>query len=192
MVNSSVVGVVAVVLIVAASFGTYYVTATPIKAQVASYQTNVSSYQSVISSMSAHPSTTTIVTTTTQTTISATTNTSTITATQTTTSTSLITSTVTSYPIPDNVTVYLVSSGSFTNYGITAGSYSTSGSLGGSQRFYVTPVYQGETITITINLSCPGSNGPTASSSLYVNSTIVSQSTLACGGTTSGQISYVL
>ena len=121
--------------------------------------------------------------------------TNTIISVQTTTSVSTETktdfSTSTVYPVPDNVTVYLAPSG-FTNYAITAGSYSASGSSGSPQRFSVSPVFQGETITVAITLSCPGSTGPSASAFLYVNSTLVSQTNVACGGNTNGQISYVL
>jgi len=113
-----------------------------------------------------------------------------LTTTSLTTTTDLVTSTV--YPIPDNVTVSLIPAGEFTSYSITAGSYSTSGSSGSLQRFSVSPVFQGETIVVSIILSCPGATGPSASALLYVNSTLVSQTNVACGGNTNGQISYVL
>lgn len=176
MPSSSVVGVIAIVALILGAFGTYAVTTIPLNAQVSSYQTSVSSYQSVVSSMSAHPSTTTVYATTTQTTTSITTT----------------TSTVTSYPIPDNVTVMVAPSGEFTDYSINAGSYSSSGSTGSEKIFSVSPVYQNEPITISITLSCPGSTGPSASAYLYVNSTLVSQTSVACGGNTNGEISYVL
>ncbi len=108
--------------------------------------------------------------------------------------TTLLTSTSTTsvYPIPKNVTVSLLASGQFANYAINAGSYSASGSLGDQQSFSVTPVFQGETITVSITLNCPGSTGPTATASLYVDGTLVSRTSVACGGTTTGQISYIL
>jgi hypothetical protein len=102
------------------------------------------------------------------------------------------TSTSTVYPIPDNVTVYIAPSGQFMNYAISAGSYATSGSLGHPQSFSVSPVYQGEAISVSITLSCPGSTGPSGSAVLYVNGTSVSRADVACGGQVSGQISYVL
>ncbi|MDG7000771.1 MAG: hypothetical protein JRN15_16890 [Nitrososphaerota archaeon] len=70
MVNAGAIGAIAVIAVILSAFGSYYVTATPLNAQVSSYQTsissyesNVSSYQSIVSSMSAHPSTTTLTTT---------------------------------------------------------------------------------------------------------------------------------
>jgi hypothetical protein len=107
-----------------------------------------------------------------------------------TTATETYTSTV--YPIPDNVTVYIVASGQAENYAVNAGSYSASGSLGSPQTLLVSPVYQGETINISITLSCPGSTGPSGYASLYVNNALVSHTNVVCGGTTTGQISYVL
>ncbi len=113
---------------------------------------------------------------------------------ETTTQTSFITSTSTSlvYPVPMNVTVYVAPSGQFMNYAIQAGSYSASGSIGSPQSFSVSPVFQNEVITVSITLSCPGSTGPTGSATLYVNGAVASRSNVACGGDTTGQISYVL
>lgn len=108
------------------------------------------------------------------------------------TQTDYITSTSTVYPIPDNVTVFLVASSMFMNYAINAGTYSLSGSLGNSQSFNVSPVYQGETITIDIGAGCGGSTGPTGSASLYLNGALVAHSGIACGGNNSGLISYTL
>ena len=192
MASSGAIAAIAVVAVILTAFGSYYYTATPLNAQVSSYQTSVSSYQSVVSSMSAHPSTTTIYSTTTQTTTSISITTTTSITTQTETSISVSTSTEIVYPIPDNVTVSIVPSGEFTNYAINAGSYSSSGSTGGQKSFSISPVYQNETITISIVLSCPGSTGPSASAFLYINSAVVSQTSVACGGNTNGQISYVL
>ena len=107
-------------------------------------------------------------------------------------STLSLTSTSTVYPIPDNVTVYVAPSGEFTDYEIAAGSVSLTGSLNHAQAFLVTPVFQGESISVTITLSCPGSTGPSASADLYVNGGLVSYAAVACGGQVTGQISYVL
>jgi hypothetical protein len=126
----------------------------------------------------------------TQTSVSTSTQTNTQTITQ--TSTTTLTSTSLVYPIPMNVTVYIAVGGEAPNYAIQAGSYSVSGSLGASQSFSITPVFQNEVISISISLPCPGSSGPTASATLYVNGSSVARSSVACGGTTSGQISYVL
>ena len=78
------------------------------------------------------------------------------------------------------------------NYVIQSVTYSTSGSLGTPQSFTVSPVFQNEAITVSITLSCPGSTGPTGSAVLYVNGAAVARANVACGGNTSGQISYVL
>ena len=185
MSSASVIGVIAIVAIIASAFGSYYVTSNPLNSQI-------SSYQSVVSSMSSHPSTTTFTSTSTSTTTVLLTTTIILTSTITATSISTTTSSTTYYPIPNNVTVIVSSSGAFMNYAINAGSYSTSGSLSGQQTFSISPTYQSETISISTTLNCPGSTGPTGSAYLYVNSTLVSQSDVACGGTTTGNISYVL
>lgn len=114
------------------------------------------------------------------------------TSTTTSVSTAFVTTTSTVYPIPTNVTVYLVPSGQLLNYAISTSSYDSAGSLAAARVFAVGPVYQGQTIAISITLNCPGSTGPTGAGYLYLNGALVSQTAVACGGTTSGQISYVL
>jgi hypothetical protein len=128
----------------------------------------------------------------TQTQTSLVTSTTTQYATTTSTSTVTTTSTTSVYPVPLNVTVYVAPSGQFMNYVIQSVTYSTSGSLGTPQSFTVSPVFQNEAITVSITLSCPGSTGPTGSAVLYVNGAAVARANVACGGNTSGQISYVL
>ncbi|HVB13091.1 MAG TPA: hypothetical protein VNE86_08140 [Nitrososphaerales archaeon] len=210
MANAGVIGAIAIVAIIAASYGSYYVTATPLQSSISSLQTNVSEYQSsisslqtnvseyqsVIASMSAHPSTTTIFTTLTQTTTSISTITTTSVLTHTTTSTSVSTSTEILYPIPENVTVYLIDGGGgITNYAISAGSISDSGSISSQETFLVSPVYQNESITVSISLtSVYGSclSGQIANLFLYINNSVVSQSSASCGPNVNAQISYVL
>lgn len=168
--------------------------ATSLSSQVASLNsTAISLNIQVTSLMNRPPVTTTITQTVTSTTTS--TQTSTTTQSLTTTQTSFVTSTSTTsvYPIPNNVTVAVVASGQFENYAINAGSYDSSGSLGnGEQSFLVSPVFQNESITISITLSCPGSTGPSGSASLFMDGVLVSHTSVACGGNTTGQISYVL
>ena len=122
------------------------------------------------------------------------TTTKTVTEMETTTSESVFEfiSTSTVYPVPYNVTVVLAPSGQLMNYAINAGPYSSSGSLGSTNVFSITPVYEGETITISVTLNCPGSTGPIGDGDLYVNGGLVSHVGVACGGNPSGQISYVL
>jgi len=125
------------------------------------------------------------------------TTTSLSTASITSTSTSTVTSTLSIHPIPDNVTVYLVASGQYEDYAITLGSsFAESGSVGSnqtaSQSFNVTPVYQGETISVSITLNCPAYVGPSGSASLYLNGSMVAHTSAICGGYVIGQISYVL
>ncbi|MGA2875496.1 MAG: hypothetical protein ABSE82_08155 [Nitrososphaerales archaeon] len=175
MVNAGVIGAIAIVAVIVASFGSYYVTATPLQSSISSLQTNASEYQSVIASMSAHPSTTTILST----------------ITQTVTSTLTIVSTSTAYPIPDNVTVYFQNSGTPINYAINTASQSYTGSTSNTAfSIPITPVFAGEKITITA--SCVGTCGVglTFSATLYVNKAIVSQANgNAYGGLS---ISYIL
>jgi hypothetical protein len=166
MPSGSLVALSIVVIIVGVAFASYYQTSAA----------DVTSLHSVVSSMSANPFTTTIFST----------------ETTTTTSTSISTRTVTSYPIPDNVTAVIAPSGQFVSYSINAGAYTSSGSLGSQQTYSITPVYQNELVAVGISLNCPGSTGPSAAAYLYVNGSLVSQANVACGGNSSGQISYVL
>lgn len=118
MLSSSVIAVTTVLVVILSAFGSYYVTATPLNAQVSSdqtsiimYEVNVSSYQSEVSSMSAHPSTTTLTTTS----ISTTTTTSVQNITRTTleTVTSVTTYTYRINQVPSSALV--VSSESYSN-----------------------------------------------------------------------------
>ena len=180
MANASILGVLIVVAIIGASFGSYYLTASPLQSKVASYQ-------SEISSMSANPSTATI------------TRTSTVTSISTTTSTTTAMTTAFYYPVPYNVTVNIVPSGPFLDFAINATygtlcdcNYYVSGSLSSEQQFPVTPVFQDEIITIGIALECSGNNDTIGSATLYVNNSLVALTNVACGGIANGQISYVL
>jgi hypothetical protein len=188
--------VIMVVLIVGAGYTVSQTdsTASSLSTQVVALNSTAVALNIQVTSLMSRPP---VTTTSTQTITSTVTSTQTSTTTQsfTTTQTSFVTSTSTTsiYPIPNNVTVVIVASGQFENYAINAGSYSGSGSLGNSpQSFFVSPVFQGEAITVSITLSCPGSTGPSGSASLYVDSDLVSHTTVACGGNTTGQISYVL
>jgi hypothetical protein len=147
-------------------------------------QTSIQTQTSLITSTSTRYST--------QTQTSLITSTTTQIATTTTTATVTTTTMTSIYPVPLNVTVYVAPSGQFLNYAIQAGSYSASGSLGTPQSFTVSPVFQNEAITINISLSCPGSTGPSGSATLYLNGAAVARSNVACGGSTNGQILYVL
>lgn len=101
----------------------------------------------------------------------------TVTLTVTTTSTSVVTSTTTAFPSPDNVTVYFQNSGSIFNYAIHTASQSYTGSTSNSAvRIQVTPVFRGE--GISISASCGGTcpSGMTFSALLYVNDSLVAQS----------------
>ena len=162
------------------------------------YQTKVITTTETTTQTTVSLATTTRTMITTQISVSETTRTQVETLTQfsptTTTLTSFaaFTSTTSIYPIPDNVTVYLVPSGMSMNYAIDAGSYSESGSLGNSQSFTVSPVFQGETLTINIGNPCSGSTGPTGGASLDVNGALVAHSSIACGGNNNAEISYIL
>lgn len=142
MVSAGALGVLIVVAIIGVSFCSYYVVSTPLDAQITSYQNSVSSLHSVISSMSANPSTTTIY--------------STITKTSTSTSTS--TSTTTIYPIPNNVTFYLIYSngcGNQGDYSISVnGHVVNSGSIasGTNSTTSISPLYQGENVSISFGI----------------------------------------
>jgi len=196
-IGSAVVVSVLVVVIVIAGAG-YFVTqtdsnASSLSSQVSALNSTAITLSLQVTSLEHRPP---VTTTSTQVITSTVTSTQISTTTQsfTTTQTSFVTSTSTTsiYPIPQNVTVLLVPSGMFVTYAINAGSYSSSGSLGNQQSFSITPVFQGEIITISISNGCGGSTGPSAIASLYVNSVLVSHASIACGGNSTGQISYVL
>jgi hypothetical protein len=177
---AAVVSVIVVVIVISGAGYTVYQTdsnASSLSSQVSSLNSTVITLNLQITSIEQRPPTTiTQVVTSTTTSISRTT----------------LTVTTSIYPIPSNVTVYVVPSSMFVNYAISAGSYSNSGSSGSPQSFPISPVFQGETITVSISNGCGGSTGPSATAKLYVNGALVSQTSIACGGNSNGQISYVL
>ena len=122
----------------------------------------------------------------------------TYTAVQLSTTTSTVTSTYTTpttiYPSPSNVTVSMTGTYLY-SYSITAGAVSYTGSSGGQETIPVTPVFQGETISISVNLNsptfaCPG--GSYVNVQLYVNGHAVSNGSQVCGDGTGIQINYIL
>lgn len=135
--------------------------------------------QSQITYLQEHPSTTTL----------------TIVSTSTSTTTYTTTSSTTVYPVPENVTVLLVSNIDI-NYAITASALSYGGSTSGNNSIPITPVFRGEAISVTASLDYQAVAGcepyQYAIVSLYVNGTIVSQAKAVCGGNTNAQIAYVL
>jgi hypothetical protein len=146
MVNAGLVGIIMVFTIIGAAFGSYYITTSPISAQIASYQ-------SVISSMSAHPSGAVVTTTITQFVVSVVTETnagSTATITSTSTVTSVVTSTETEL---SNVTVLLRKSGTSLNYSVNWATFNVTGSTNTSSLLLpINPVYTGN--QIFINTQC--------------------------------------
>ncbi len=115
----------------------------------------------------------------------------------TTTSVSTVTqvSTSTVFPIPDNVTVLFTKiTGGKYSYTITAGSVGISGSHDSQQSFSITPVYQGETISISASIAagfggCNSGDGFTVE--LFLNGNVVASGNQICSGA-SVQINYVL
>ena len=165
------VGAIAIVAIILVALGTYYVATTPLQA-------NISSYQSVIASMSLDPSTTTIYSEITQSAASVSNTTTTSFATETTTSVLVSTSTIFAYPVAENVSVSFQNSGANFNYNIKSPTFSYSGSSGSNSLVIgLTPVYTGEQITVTASCgsSCP--SGFTLTAKLSVGGSVVSQST---------------
>jgi hypothetical protein len=110
-----------------------------------------------------------------------------------TTTTSVSTSTV--YPVPNNVTVLFNQVNGVFDYSITAGSQTYTGSSGSTLSIHITPVFQGETITITASEyggfgGCsPGVN--TATAELFLNGQIVAHGTEYCNAATL-QITYTM
>jgi hypothetical protein len=154
MVSAKVIAIIAIVAVVATSAGSYYFAATPLSAIVSSYQTSITSYESVVSSFSAHPSTTTIFST----------------MTQTTTSTSVTTSTKTYYPVPSNITVLFDSSGSFLSYRIDTPFNGWGGqTFANSFSQDITPIYNNEWISVQASCSSSCSNRTNFSALLLVN-----------------------
>ena len=169
--RAAAVGAVAIVAIILVALGTYYVASTPLQA-------SIFSYQSVVESMSADPSTTTVYSEIIQSAASTSNITTTSFATETTTSVSVSTSTITAFPIAENVSVAFQNSGASFNYNIRAPTFSYSGSSASNSLVIgLTPVYTGEQITVTASCgsSCP--SGFTLTATLNVNGSVVSQST---------------
>jgi|GEM_PF-1245526 prefoldin subunit 5 len=113
------------------------------------------------------------------------------TTTSVTTATSIHTSTV--YPVPDNVTILFTKVSGGYSYTITAGSTSYTGSDDSQLSVPITPVFQGETIAISVSLTglmgC--SMGQTVTAELYLNSQVVAQGTEICTGSNI-QITYTI
>jgi hypothetical protein len=115
----------------------------------------------------------------------------------TTTSVSTVTqvSTSTGFPTPDNVTVLFTQiTGGKYSYAISAGSVSLSGSQSTQQSFRITPVFQGEAISISASIAagfggCNSGDGFTVE--LYLNGNVVAKGNQICNGA-SVQINYVL
>jgi len=105
--------------------------------------------------------------------------------------TSIHTSTV--YPVPDNVTVLFTKVSGGYNYAITACSTTYTGSDDSQMSIRITPVFQGETITISASLTglmgC--SMGQTVTAELLLNGQVMSQGTEVCTGSNI-QISYTI
>ena len=178
MVNAGLVGVVVVFTIIGAAFSSYYVTVAPINGQI-------SSYQSVITSLSEHAST--VISTTTQYVVSVVTETNagaTTTITSVTTLTSVSTSTVTEYPLTDNLTVWFQNSGSTFNYAVNSATFAKSSSTNlTSIPITISPIYTNEAIDISASCSMPCTIGMSFNATLYFNSNVVRQ---ASGNATQG------
>ena len=171
------IGILVVALIIAASsFGIYYQSSNDLKNQLSSVEADPSTVTATVTSTSFTP----VVVTETETSISVS------------SSTVILTQDV--YPTPENVTVFFVQVNGDYNYAINAGSISYTGGSNQNLNFSITPVFQGETISITAGITagiggCFGYNQVTVL--LYVNSSLTSRSSQVCG--TSGvSISYVL
>lgn len=154
MVNTTVAALIVVIAVMGSAFGSYYFTATPLNSEISTYQTSVASYQSAVYSLSAHPSTTTIFSTTTQTT----------------TAVSVRTSTTTYFPIPNNVSVFFDNSGSYISYRIDTtingwGGYTDATSFNQT----VTPLQNNEWISVQASCSNACTNGTNFSALLLVN-----------------------
>jgi hypothetical protein len=79
------------------------------------------------------------------------------------------------------------------DYTIAAGSSTYTGSSGGQLSIPITPVFQGETINISMSetgiFGC--NNGQTVTAEVYLNGQIVAQGTEFCGGT-NVQLAYTI
>jgi hypothetical protein len=172
MVNVGLVGIVVVFTIIGAAFGSYYITALPVSSQIASYQ-------SVISSMSAHPQGATFTTTVTQFVVSVVTETNAGTATtisSTTTVTSVVTSTETAYPLSDNLTVWFRNSGSNFTYAVNSPTFSVSNSTNvTSIPIRIAPIYTNEMFNITASCVMPCAHGMSFSATLFFNGNVAQE-----------------
>ena len=169
MVNAGLVGIVVVFTIIAAAFSSYYVTVAPMNGQI-------SSYQSVITSLSEHASSVIVTSTTTQYVVSTITVTGDngITTTIITTVTSVSTSTVTEYPLESNVTVFFQNqnSSSLISYAIKSATVNFTGSFNTTYTYNSTPqapFYSGEVISITASCETNCNNATSFSATLYLS-----------------------
>jgi len=164
------------------------------------YQTKIVTVTTTLSTTTSLTETLTQTLTLTQTQILPETLTQTVTSTalQLSTTTATVTSTYTSpttiYPTPSNVTVDMTGTYLY-SYSVMAGSVSYTGSSSAQESVPVTPVFQGETISISVNLNsptfaCPG--GSYVDVQLFVNGQAVSNGSQVCGDGTGIQISYIL
>lgn len=170
MVNAGLVGIVVVFTIIAAAFSSYYVTVAPMNGQI-------SSYQSVITSLSEHASA--VTSTTTRYVVSIVTETNagaTTTFTSVTTTTFVSTSTETEYPLTDNLTVWFQNSGSNFSYAVNSPTFTNSSSTSlTSVAIRISPIYTNENISISASCVMPCTPGMTFSATLYFNGDGVQQ-----------------
>jgi hypothetical protein len=139
MVNAGLVGIMLLFTIIGAAFGASYITGATMNGQI-------SSYQSVISSLSEHPSGDATITQFVVSVVTQTNAGSTTTVTSDTTVTSVVTSTETEL---SNVTVLFHNSGTLFNYTINWATFTNEGSSNmTSLSLPVSPVYTGEQIFI--------------------------------------------
>jgi hypothetical protein len=161
MVNAGLVGIVIVFTIIAAAFSSYYVTIAPINGQI-------SSYQSEVTSLSQHASSATVTTTSYLVSIVTVTSSG-----ATTTVTTVTTSTVTEFPLTKNVTVFFQNSGSLFSYVVTSSSFHSSGSTNHTSVILpVTPVYNGELLSISASCGQTCKAGATFNATLYIDSKV--------------------
>ena len=119
----------------------------------------------------------------------------TIVSVETSTTTSLISTTTTTsvYPAPENVTVLFTPVSGQYSFTITAGSETYSGSTSNAQSLPITPVFQGETVSISASETGAAgcAMGQTVTVRLFVNNQLVAQSTTQSTGT-DAQITYTV
>ena len=101
-------------------------------------------------------------------------------------STTSVTTTQTTsvYPVPANVTVFFTKVSGGYSYTVNAGASSYSGSYSTPFSFQVTPVFQGETISVSAaETGAAGcSIGQTVTAQIYMNGSVVAQGTQICTG----------